>query len=56
MEEFIFSLEKFVFRMEGMTYSFFMEFFISGLKDEICSHVLMVLPQTGLEATKWEKE
>jgi len=56
VEEFIVSFEQLAFRMEGVTYALFREFFISGLKDEICAHVLMDLPQTWLEATKWAKE
>jgi hypothetical protein len=56
VEYFIFSFEHLAFQMEGMTYSFFREFFISGLKDEIHSQVIMDRPQTWLEATKHAKE
>jgi hypothetical protein len=42
--------------MEGMSDAFFGECFISGLKDEICAHVLMAFPQTWVEATKRAKE
>jgi hypothetical protein len=35
---------------------FFRECFISGLKDEICAHVLMAWPQSWVEATKRAKE
>ena len=56
MEDFIVAFEHLDFRMEGMSYAFFREFFIGGLKDEIFSHVLMTLPQTWLEATQWAKE
>jgi hypothetical protein len=35
---------------------FFRECFISGLKDEICAHVLMAQPQSWVEATKKYKE
>jgi hypothetical protein len=39
-----------------MSDAFFGEFFISGLKDEICAHVLMARPQSWVEATKIAKE
>jgi hypothetical protein len=39
-----------------MSDAFFREFFISDLKDEICSHVLMARPQSWLEATKISNE
>jgi hypothetical protein len=35
---------------------FFRECFISGLKNEIRAHVLMVQPQSWVEATKRDKE
>jgi hypothetical protein len=35
---------------------FFQECFISGLKDDICAHVLMAQPQSWVEATKRDKE
>jgi hypothetical protein len=44
MEEFIASFEKSSFRTKGMFDAFFQECFISGLKDEICSHILMAWP------------
>jgi hypothetical protein len=39
-----------------MTDAFFRECFISGLKDEICAHVLMARPSSWVEATKRDKE
>jgi hypothetical protein len=39
-----------------MSDDFFRECFISGLKDEICAHVLMAQPQIWVEATKRVKE
>ena len=39
-----------------MSDAFFWECFISGLKDEIYAHVLMVWPQIWVEATKIYKE
>ena len=41
---------------KGMSDVFFCEFFISGLKDEIWSQVLMTRPPTWLEATQRDKE
>jgi hypothetical protein len=35
-----------------MADDFFLEFFISGLKDEIRVHVLIARPHTWLEATQ----
>jgi hypothetical protein len=53
VEEFIASFEQLDFRTEGMTYAFFRECFISGLKDEICAHVLMDLtPRLGWKLLK----
>jgi len=46
VEDFIASFEHLAFRTEGMSDSFFQEFFISGLKDEIRAHVLMAWPQS----------
>jgi hypothetical protein len=39
-----------------MPYAFFRECFISGFKDEICTHVLMAQPQSWVEDTKIAKE
>jgi hypothetical protein len=39
-----------------MTYAFFREYFISGLKEEIRAHVLMARPSSWVEATKKAKE
>jgi len=44
------------FRMKGMRYTFFREWFISGLKDKIVSQVIMASSQIWLEATKHSKE
>jgi hypothetical protein len=41
LEEFIAIFEHLAFRTEGMSDAFFRECFISGLKDDICAHVLM---------------
>jgi hypothetical protein len=56
MEDFIAAFERLAFRTEGMSDAFFRECFISGLKDEIRAHVLMVRPQSWVEATKRAKE
>jgi hypothetical protein len=56
VEEFIASFEQSSFRTEGMFDAFFQECFIRGLKDEICSHILMAWPQSLVEATKRDKE
>jgi hypothetical protein len=52
MEDFIASFECLDFRTEGMSDAFFRECFISGLKHEIWSHVLMAQPESWVEATK----
>ena len=39
-----------------MSDAFFWECFISGLKDEIQTHVLMARPESWVEATKRDKE
>jgi hypothetical protein len=44
VEDFIATFERFSFHIEGMSDAFFRECFISGLKDEICAHVLMDCP------------
>jgi hypothetical protein len=49
-------LEQLAFRTKGMFDTFFREFFINGLKDEIRAQVLMNHPQTWLEATQCAKE
>ena len=41
MEDFIIAFERLDFRTEGMPYAFFRECFISGLKEEIRTHVLV---------------
>jgi hypothetical protein len=46
VEDFRAAFERLAFRTEGMYDVFFRECFISGLKDEICSHVLMAQPQS----------
>jgi hypothetical protein len=56
VEDFIAAFERLAFRTEGMTYVFFGECFISGLKEEIRAHVLMAQPTTCVEATKKAKE
>jgi len=56
VEEFIATFEHLDFRTEGMTYAFFRECFISGLKDEIRAHVLMARPSSWVEDTKRAKE
>ena len=56
VEDFIAAFERLDVWIEGMTDAFFWECFISGLKEEIRAHVLMVRPLTWLEATKRAKE
>jgi hypothetical protein len=56
VEDFIATFEGLVFRTEGMSDAFFGECFISGLKDEICAHVLLARPLSWVEATKIAKE
>jgi hypothetical protein len=56
VEDFIVAFEHLSFRTEGMSDAFFHECFISGLKDEICTHVLMAQPESWVEATKRAKE
>ena len=56
MEEFKTTFEKLSFRTEGMNDTFFQEFFINGLKDDIRVQVLMTHPHTWLEATQCDKE
>jgi hypothetical protein len=56
VEDFIASFKKLDFYTEGMYDAFFRECFISGLKDEICSHVIMAQPQSWVEANKRDKE
>jgi hypothetical protein len=45
---FIFAFEHLDLRMEGMSYAFFKECFINGIKYEIDAHVLIAHPQTWL--------
>jgi hypothetical protein len=56
VEDFIATFERLAFHTEGMSDAFFLECFISGLKDEIHAHVLMARPQSWVEATKRAKE
>jgi hypothetical protein len=56
MEDFIASFEHLAYRTEGMSDAFFRECFISGLKEDIRTHVLMAQSQSWLEATKRAKE
>jgi hypothetical protein len=56
IEDFIATFERLDFRTEGMIDPFFRECFISGLKDENWSHVLMAQPFSWVEATKRAKE
>jgi len=56
VEDFIVAFEHLDLRTKGMSDTFFREFFIGGLKDEIYSHVLMVHPRTWLEYTQRAKE
>jgi hypothetical protein len=56
MEEFISTFKPLDFKTEGMSYDFFRELFISGLKYEMHPHVLVACPQTWLEATQRVKE
>jgi hypothetical protein len=52
VEDFIVAFDHLDFRTKGISDAFFMECFISGLKDEICAHVLMSCPLTWLESTQ----
>jgi hypothetical protein len=56
VEDFIAAFEHLAFITEGNLYGFFREFFINGLKYEMCAHVLMACPQNWLEATQRSKE
>ena len=56
VEDFIASFERLDFCTEGMSDAFFWECFISGLKDDICAHVLMDRPQIWVDTTKIDKE
>jgi hypothetical protein len=56
VEDFIATFERLAFRIEGMSNAFFRECFISGLKEEIRTHVLMAWPKSWVEATKRAKE
>jgi hypothetical protein len=56
VEDFIDSFERMAFQIEDMTNAFFLECFISGLKEEIRAHVLMARPSMWVEATKRDKE
>jgi hypothetical protein len=56
VEAFIAAFEQLAFRTEGMSDSFFLECFISGLKDDIRAQVHMTRPLTWLEATQRAKE
>jgi len=56
VDDLIAPFEHLDFRTKGMSDAFFQEFFISGLKYEICAHVIMAHPQTWLEATQRAKE
>jgi len=56
VEYFIDDFEKLDFQMDGVIDDFSMEWFISGLKDEIHAQVIMARPQTWLEATRCVKE
>jgi hypothetical protein len=56
VEDFIVDFECLDFRKKGMSDAFFLDCFISGLKDEIWAHVLMARPQNWVEGTKGEKE
>jgi hypothetical protein len=52
VEDFIVAFEHLDFRTKGMLDAFFRECFISGIKDEIHSHVCMAHPHTWLEDTQ----
>jgi hypothetical protein len=56
MEDFIVDFERLDFRTKGMSDAFFLDCFISGLKDEILAHVLMAQPKNYVEGTKRAKE
>jgi hypothetical protein len=46
---FITSLEQLAIRTEGLSDEFYLQCFISGLKEEICAHVCMHHPITWLQ-------
>jgi hypothetical protein len=56
VEDFIVDFERLDFRTKGMSDAFFLDCFISGLKDEIRAHVLMARPHNWVEGTKRDKE
>jgi hypothetical protein len=56
VEVFITAFEHLAFRIESISDVLFHEFFISGIKDEIRSLVLMAYPPTWLEPTQHAKE
>jgi hypothetical protein len=56
MEDFIASFERLAFHIDDMSDVFFLECFISGLKDEMHAHVLMGRTQSWVDATKRDKE
>jgi len=56
VEDFISAFEHLDIKTEGISFSLFREWFISGLKYEICVHVLMAHPYNWLEATQRSKE
>jgi hypothetical protein len=56
VKDFIAAFEHLAFRTKGMTDVFFRECFISSLKEDIRTHVLMAQPTTWVEATKKSKE
>jgi len=56
MEEHIAFFEQLDLWTECVSKTFFHEFFISGLKDDIQSYVLMAHPQTWLAATHHVKK
>lgn len=48
--EFIVVFDQLVIHSEGLTYAFYIECFINGLKEVIIAHVRMQHPATWLEA------
>jgi hypothetical protein len=56
MEDFIAVFERLAFHTVSMSDAFLRECFISGLKEEIRSHVLMAWPQSWVVDIKRDKE
>jgi len=56
IEEYIYAFEQLDFHTKCMTYTFFKKCFISGLKEEIHSQVLLAFPTTWIKSYLRSKE